>query len=28
VKLSFEVQGVGSQGPAGEHHSGGQMDMR
>src|ERR1700723_11526 len=27
VKLSFEVQGVGSQGPAGEHHSGGQMDM-
>jgi copper(I)-binding protein len=28
VKLWFEVQGVGSQGPAGEHHSGGQMDMR
>ena len=23
VKLSFDVQGVGAQGPAGEHHSGG-----
>src|ERR1700678_4591481 len=28
VKLSFEVQGVGSQGPAGEHPPGGQRDMR
>ena len=28
VRLSFEVQGVGWQGPAGEHHSGGQMDMK
>jgi periplasmic copper chaperone A len=28
VKLTFDVLGVGAQGPAGEHHSGGQMDMR
>jgi periplasmic copper chaperone A len=28
VKLTFDVLGVGVQGPAGEHHSGGQMDMR
>jgi periplasmic copper chaperone A len=28
VRLSFEVQGLGAQGPAGGHHSGGQMDMK
>jgi copper(I)-binding protein len=28
VKLAFDVLGVGAQGPAGDHHSGGQMDMR
>ena len=28
VKLSFDVQGVGAQGPAGAGQSGGQMDMK
>jgi copper(I)-binding protein len=28
VKLSFDVQGVGAQGPAGAGHSGGHMDMK
>jgi copper(I)-binding protein len=28
VRLSFDVQGLGAQGPAGGHHSGGQMDMK
>ncbi len=28
VKLSFEVQGVGAQGPAAVDHSGGHMDMK
>jgi periplasmic copper chaperone A len=28
VKFAFDVLGVGAQGPAGEDHSGGQMDMR
>ncbi len=28
VKLSFDVQGVGAQGPAAMDHSGGHMDMK
>jgi periplasmic copper chaperone A len=28
VKFAFDVLGVGAQGPAGDHHSGDQMDMR
>ena len=28
VKLSFDVQGVGAQGPVGPGHSGGHMDMK
>jgi copper(I)-binding protein len=28
VKLAFEVVGVGAQGPEGDHHPGGHMDMK
>jgi copper(I)-binding protein len=28
VKLAFDVLGVGAPGPAGDHHSGGHMDMK
>jgi copper(I)-binding protein len=28
VKLAFEVVGIGAQGPGGDHHPGGHMDMK